>query len=66
MTHPRVRVVVGIEEFEGRAREVCDTDERKRIGAVMRDKYPWEGDPSIGLTFDAWCDEVPALVIERV
>ena len=61
-----VRVIVDDQEFEGRAEVVVDTRERQRIGVVMREKYPWEGDPSIGLTFDAWCDEVPALRISRV
>lgn len=61
-----VRVIVDDQEFEGRAEVVVDPRERQLIGVVMREKYPWEGDPSIGLTFDAWCDEVPALRISRV
>ncbi|MGA1542866.1 MAG: hypothetical protein ACO38D_10340 [Ilumatobacteraceae bacterium] len=61
-----VRVIVDDQEFLGRAHEVTDPDERRRVGSVMRAKYPWEGDPSIGLTFDAWCDDVPALWISRV
>ena len=64
--HDGVRVVVDQKEFAGRAEVVVDAHERRRIAEVMREKYPWEGDPSIGLTFDAWCDEVPALWISRV
>jgi hypothetical protein len=62
----RVTIDVDGETFVGRARVPSSGEERAAIGAVMRAKYPWEGDPSIGLTFDAWCDEVPALVISRV
>jgi hypothetical protein len=29
----------------------------------MGEKYPWDGDPSIGLTRHAWCFEVPLLRI---
>lgn len=65
MNDARVRVVVDGIEFDGRAGEVVDPSTRARIGRIMRAKYPWGGDPSIGLTFDAWCDEVPALTISR-
>ena len=30
----------------------------------MGAKYVWGGDPSIGLTYDAWCYDVPAIAIE--
>jgi hypothetical protein len=30
----------------------------------MGAKYQWGGDPSIGLAYDAWCYEVPAIAIE--
>ena len=42
---------------------MTDADERRRVGDLMGAKYPWDGDPSIGLTFDAWCYEVPVLAI---
>lgn len=62
----RVVVEVDGERYAGVAREVTAVDERAAIGAVMRAKYSWDGDASIGLTYDAWCDDVPALVISRV
>jgi hypothetical protein len=31
----------------------------------MGGKYHWDGDPSIGLTRQAWCYEVPVLAIEQ-
>ncbi len=48
----------------GRARDVVDSDERRRVGDLMGAKYVWDGDPSIGLTYDAWCYDVPALAVE--
>jgi deazaflavin-dependent oxidoreductase (nitroreductase family) len=66
LADPRVTIDVDGAIFVGRARVAHSGKERAAIGALMRAKYPWEGDPSIGLTFDAWCDEVPALVITRV
>ena len=30
----------------------------------MGAKYVWDGDPSIGLTYPAWCYDVPAVAIE--
>ena len=48
----------------GRARAITDPDERRRCGEVMGTKYVWGGDPSIGLTYDAWCYDVPAVVVE--
>jgi deazaflavin-dependent oxidoreductase (nitroreductase family) len=61
---PDVMVRVRGEERHGVARVVIDPAERRRIGEVMGAKYPWEGDPSIGLTFAAWCFEVPAVVVD--
>ena len=46
------------------ARVVDDPDERRRVGDVMGAKYVWGGDPSIGLTYEAWCYDVPAVAIE--
>jgi len=51
------------ETHVGSAREVTNADERKAVGDLMGEKYPWDGDPSIGLTFHAWCYEVPVLAI---
>ncbi len=51
------------EEHVGRARDVTDTDERRRCGDLMGGKYVWGGDPSIGLTYEAWCYDVPAIAI---
>ena len=59
--HPDVRLVFGDVEFSGRATVVSEADERRRIGEVMGAKYEWDGDPEIGLTYDAWCFDVPAV-----
>lgn len=58
-------VVFGEQHVECVVRQVADADERRRVGELMGAKYVWEGDPSIGLTSDAWCFEVPALALER-
>jgi deazaflavin-dependent oxidoreductase (nitroreductase family) len=63
LVNPDVSVRVGGEARLGRARVVDDADERRKVGDLMSVKYPWEGDPSIGLTFDAWCYDVPVLAI---
>ena len=31
----------------------------------MGAKYRWDGDPSIGLTRQSWCYEVPLLAIDH-
>ena len=56
---------LGGETHAGVARDVTDPDERRRVGDLMGEKYPWDGDPSIGLTRQAWCYEVPLLAIDR-
>jgi deazaflavin-dependent oxidoreductase (nitroreductase family) len=61
---PSVAVRFGAVTRVGVARAVTDADERRRIGELMGTKYPWDGDPSIGLTRHGWCFEVPALAIE--
>lgn len=61
---PEVTVRVDGEARRGTARAVTDTDERRRVGELMGAKYPWDGDASIGLTFEAWCFDVPVLAIE--
>ena len=49
---------------QGHVRVVEDADERRRVGDVMGAKYVYDGDPSIGLTYESWCYEVPAVAIE--
>ena len=63
--YPHVTVRVGDEAHVGVARVVTDAEERRRVGHLMGVKYPWEGDPSIGLTFEKWCYDVPLLAIEH-
>lgn len=63
LVNPEVSVRIDRELRRGRARQITDPDERRAVGELMGTKYPWEGDPSIGLTFDAWCFDVPALAI---
>lgn len=58
-----VSVRLAGETHDGVARDVTDSDERRRVGDVMGAKYPWDGDASIGLTRQAWCYEVPVLAI---
>lgn len=48
----------------GHARAVVDPEERRQVGDLMGAKYVWGGDPSIGLTYDAWCYDVPVIAIE--
>ena len=60
---PQVTVRVADQVRRGRARAVVDAGERRRVGELMGAKYPWDGDASIGLTFEAWCFDVPALAI---
>ena len=61
---PVVTVKLDDELHEGVARVVTDPDERERVGDIMGSKYVWNGDPAIGLTYEAWCYEVPAVAIE--
>jgi deazaflavin-dependent oxidoreductase (nitroreductase family) len=64
VAQPRVTVRIEGESRVGHARVVTDPDERRRVGDVMGAKYVWNGDPSIGLTYPAWCYEVPAVIVE--
>jgi len=64
LANPQVRVRIGGDVRIGSARVVTDADERRTVGALMGAKYPWDGDPSIGLTFEAWCYNVPLLAVE--
>jgi deazaflavin-dependent oxidoreductase (nitroreductase family) len=63
LAEPRVEVRIDSVVVTGRARPVVDPADRRLVGEVMRAKYVWGGDPSIGLTYDAWCDEVPAAFV---
>jgi deazaflavin-dependent oxidoreductase (nitroreductase family) len=63
LANPAVSVRFGDAVHRGTARPVTDADERRRAGDLMGAKYQWEGDPSIGLTYHAWCYDVPVLAI---
>jgi deazaflavin-dependent oxidoreductase (nitroreductase family) len=65
LASPAVSVRFGRAVHRGVARAVTETDERRRVGDLMGAKYQWEGDPSIGLTYQAWCYDVPVLAISR-
>lgn len=63
--HADVLVELGGEARRATARVVADPSERRLVGEVMGVKHAgWEGDPEIGLTFEAWCFDVPAAAIE--
>lgn len=64
VTDPRVTVQIDAITRRGIARPVTEPDERERVGDLMGSKYVWEGDPAIGLTYEAWCYEVPAVAVE--
>lgn len=63
LAHPDVVIHVDGVDISCVARPVTDAAERRAVGELMGAKYPWEGDPSIGLTFEAWCFDVPALAV---
>jgi deazaflavin-dependent oxidoreductase (nitroreductase family) len=63
LADPHVSVTLAGTIRAGVARHVTDPDERRLVGDLMGAKYPWDGDPSIGLTRQAWCYEVPVLAI---
>ena len=64
VAQPRVVVKLDDEVHQGVARVVTEPGERERVGDLMGAKYTYSGDPSIGLTYEAWCYEVPAIAIE--
>jgi deazaflavin-dependent oxidoreductase (nitroreductase family) len=64
LADPAVSVRIDGEHRTGTARPVEDPDERQRVGDLMGAKYVWDGDASIGLTYAAWCYDVPAVAIE--
>jgi len=61
---PNVTVRIGHETRAGQASAVTDPEERRRVGDVMGAKYVWDGDPAIGLTYPAWCYDVPAVAVD--
>ena len=63
LAHPEVTVDLAGHTLAATARAVTDADERRRVGDLMGAKYGWDGDPSIGLTREAWCYDVPVLAI---
>jgi hypothetical protein len=63
LINQEVSVRLAGEVHIGIARDVTDPDERRRVGDLMGAKYSWDGDPSIGLTRQAWCYDVPVLAI---
>ncbi|MFZ4721242.1 MAG: nitroreductase/quinone reductase family protein [Ilumatobacteraceae bacterium] len=65
LANPQVTVRIDGETRQGCAFPLDDPALRRRIGDLMGAKYPWEGDPSIGLTFDMWCYEVPVLAVSE-
>ena len=64
LARPEVRVRIGDDQRVGHARDVTDPAERRLVGDLMGAKYVWGGDPDIGLTYQAWCYDVPAAAIE--
>ena len=64
IAEPEVTVRIDDQTRAGTARVITDPDERVRVGDLMGTKYVWGGDPDIGLTYHAWCYEVPAVAIE--
>lgn len=61
---PSVTVRIAAETRAGIARVVDDPAERRRLGDLMGAKYVWGGDPDVGLTYHAWCYDVPAVAVE--
>lgn len=61
---PHVRLRINGETRDGSARVVTDPGDRRRVGDLMGAKYVWGGDPEIGLTYQAWCYDVPAVAVE--
>ena len=61
---PNVTIRIDGAARRGTARVVSDVDERELVGDLMGAKYVWDGDPAIGLTYQAWCYDVPAVAVE--
>ena len=64
LANPSVTIELSGRLLHGTAREVVDPAERLQVGELMGAKYSWDGDPSIGLTRDAWCFLVPVLAVQ--
>ena len=64
LADPNVQVRIDDVVHSGTARPVAGSGERERVGDLMGAKYVWGGDPAIGLTYESWCYEVPAVAIE--
>jgi deazaflavin-dependent oxidoreductase (nitroreductase family) len=64
LANPSVSVRLAGAVHRGVARAVTDAEERRRVGDLMGAKYQWDGDDSIGLTYHAWCYDVPVLAVE--
>lgn len=58
-----VTIELGDVTLEGVASALDDAETRRRVGDMMGAKYSWDGDPSIGLSREKWCFEVPVLAI---
>ena len=54
------------QHWSARVRDVVDPEVRRLVGDVMGAKYAYDGDPSIGLTRQAWCYEVPVLALALI
>jgi deazaflavin-dependent oxidoreductase (nitroreductase family) len=63
LVNPRVAVRLAGETHTGSARAVTAPAERRRVGDLIGEKYPWDGDSSIGLSRHAWCYDVPVLAV---
>lgn len=61
--NPHVTIGIDGERWCGVARPVDEPEERRAVGELMGAKYPWDGDPSIGLSFESWCFDVPVLAV---
>lgn len=61
---PNVTIRIDGAARRGIARVVTDPAERELVGDLMGAKYVWDGDPAIGLTYQAWCYDVPAVAVE--
>jgi len=66
LANPGVTIEFDDQLVHGLASALDDAGTRRRVGDLMGAKYPWDGDPSIGLSREKWCYEVPVLAIRTV